>query len=537
MGVELHTWNDTPAERVTDIKFDGDLFADKIFNLLTRREEWLRKGTDPRRNINDECGYPEIIEDQMYRDLYERNPIAARVNDVMPRECWIKQPRMRETTDIKETSPFEEAWLNLSKVINGPSWHVQEESNQIWEVLERVDVEAGIMHYGVLLLGVDDGRGLDQPLDGVGDRGEKIERKGKKTPELLYLRAFNQMQAPVTKWVQNDQHPRNGKPEFYDITFVDRQTNDGQAMTGGPVTTSPVKVHWSRVIHVTDNGESIHRPRMKQVFDNLLDLKKLLAGSAEMYYKGAFPGISIESHPSLGADVRINEQRHKDMMEAYMNSLQRYINLFGMSAKSLAPQVSDPTPQIMIQIVTVCIILGCPMRIFMGSERGELASDNDQGTWNGRLGSRQKSHCTPHIIVPFTNRLIMAGVLPEPKGYRVDWEDLNALDDAEKASIALKRTQAMTMYVEGGGGMLMTPIDFLTLVMGFNDEESLMILENLTGYLKDAKPKDATDDPIPGMPMPEAKPPEPFLPPNGSGDSKALKGKVTSRGSKTSAKS
>lgn len=533
MTVELHVWNNGHSEIPTGVKFDGDLFADKIYNLLSRREEWLKRSTDPRRDINDECGYPSVITDQMYRDAYERNAIAARVNDIFPKECWIKQPRLRETTDVEESTPFEDAWESLSKSVNGPSWHVQEESNQIWEVLERVDIEAGIGHYGVLLLGIDDGRSLDQPLDGIGDEGQLIPRKGKKPPQLLYLRAFNQMQAPVISWIEDSNHPRNGKPEFYNITFVDSQVNDGQE-SGGPTSSSPVKVHWSRVIHVTDNGEVTHRPRMKQVFDNLLDLKKLLGGSAEMYYKGAFPGISIESHPSLGADVKINEQRHKDMMEAYMNSLQRYINLFGMQAKSLAPQVTDPTPQIMIQIHVVCIILGIPTRIFMGSERGELASNNDKGTWNGRVGSRQKSHCSPHIIVPFINRLIVSGVLPTPKGYRIDWEDLNALNDSEKASIALKRTQAMTMYVEGGGGMLMAPMDFLTMVMGFNGEEALNVIDNLEEHLKKAKPKDATDDPVPGMPMPQAEPPKPFLSPNGLGDSTKLsKQKIISRGSKT----
>ncbi len=120
----------------------------------------------------------------------------------------------------------------------------------------------------------------------------------------------------------------------------------------------------------------------------------------------------------------------------------------------------------------------------------------------------------------------------------MDWEDLNALNDSEKASIALKRTQAFTMYVEGGGAQLMAPMDFLTLVMGFDGETVVNVLDNLDKFLKENKPSDAEDDLVPGRPIPEPKPPETFLAPNGAGDStkkvQGSKQKVTARGTKAS---
>jgi hypothetical protein len=133
-----------------------------------------------------------------------------------------------------------------------------------------------------------------------------------------------------------------------------------------------------------------------------------------MYWRGAFPGISLETHPQLGGDVKF-PAGIRQTMSNYMDGLQRYLALTGVSAKTLAPQVVDPTPQIEVQIQAICIKMGIPKRIFEGSERGELASSQDSSAWNGRIRARQDNYLTPRLIVPFIDRLIAVGVLPEPK--------------------------------------------------------------------------------------------------------------------------
>jgi hypothetical protein len=116
----------------------------------------------------------------------------------------------------------------------------------------------------------------------------------------------------------------------------------------------------------------------------------------------------------LGGDVTIDSDDVRDQIENYINSLQRYLALTGMSAHTLAPQVSDPSSQIDKHLEAICIQLGIPKRVFMGSERGELASSQDDASWNDRLKARQNGYITPRIIVPFIDRLISVGVLPEP---------------------------------------------------------------------------------------------------------------------------
>lgn len=440
-------------------------FEDLVANALLARQEFLKKFMDPRRNIDDECGYPKSwISADKYQDLYDREAVAARVVQVFPRETWQVQPTVYEDEDADTITPFETAWDELSKLLQGQeSWFKQEEGSPVWEYLRRADELSGIGHYGVLLLGLDDGKDLREPVEPGTVR------------RLLYLRTFPEALAQIIRYEADPASPRFGQPEMYQITFNDPRDQH----TGIGLTTATLEVHWTRVIHLADNlgsSEVAGVPRMRPVLNRLLDLQKMYGGSAEMYWRGAFPGLSLETHPQLGGDVEVDHAGLRDQMENYMNGLQRYLALMGISAKSLAPQVVDPTPQISVQIEAICIQLGIPKRVFMGSERGELASTQDDQAWNDRLRQRQRTYVTPRIIVPFVDRLIALGVLPEPAQYFVAWPDLTSQTDSEKADVAVKKTSALAQYVTGGVESVLPPLEYLTQILGMDDEEALAVL-------------------------------------------------------------
>lgn len=304
--------------------------------------------------------------------------------------------------------------------------------------------------------------------------------------KLLFLRAFDESLVNITQWDNRTNSPRYGQPVMYQITMTDpKESHPGTTNLDIGVH----DVHWTRVIHIADNltsSDSFGVPRMRPVLNHLLDLYKLYGGSAEMYWRGALPGLSLETHPELGGDVNIDEAKLKDKLENWANSLQRYFWTSGMTAKTLAPEVSDPTPQIERHLDAICVKLGVPKRIFMGSERGELASSQDDGSWNDRVRRKQNIHTTPRIIVPFFDRLIAVGVLPQPTGYSVAWPQLDALSAAEKATVAKTMTEAMAAYVSGGLESLMCPEDYLVNVMKYTAEEAESFLDNV----KEAEPLD-----------------------------------------------
>jgi hypothetical protein len=295
--------------------------------------------------------------------------------------------------------------------------------------------------------------------------------------ELRYLRCYSEDLVQIVRYEWNIFNPRFGLPVMYRITL-----NDPRDMSSGGVglPMATVFVHWSRVIHVADNrnsSEIFGVPRMRPVLNNILGLHKLYAADPEMGYRGAFPGHSFETHPQLGGDVLINVPALLDMYEQYGNSLQRAMVTSGMSVKSLAPQVSDLKSKFDVQIQAICIQLTMPQRVFMGTERGELASGQDDEKWNDRVGARQRDYDTPRVICPFIDRCIQLGILPEPEdGYTIDWPSMDSQSATDKAQIALTKTQAIVAYGQGGEAVYPRQ-QWLTKVMGETDDDAEEIVD------------------------------------------------------------
>lgn len=457
----------TNGEQRTRERMTQNAGIELLQNLQFSRTRLAAALQDPRRSINHDCGYPDTsrITSLNYRNLYDRLSIATRVVQVLPNESWQSPPRVFETENPEETTAFEGAWNDLGGNLKTESWFQDKENNPIWEYLLRADVLSGVGHFGVLLLGFDDGKELSEPVE---------PKDGMK---LTFLRAFDESLVDIVSYETDEASPRFGDPVGYNVRFNDPQ-NSTQSVTGEQ--THTLKVHWSRLIHLADNvgsSEIIGVPRQRPVYNRLLDLRKLYGGSAEMYWRGALPGFSVESHPQLGPDVNINVSDMKDQVEQYQNTLQRWIALAGVQIKSLAPQVVDPSKQIEVQIDAICIQIAVPKRVFMGSERGQLASGQDKVTWNGRLQFRQVMYLTPRVVVPFVDRLIFLRVLPTPVGYSVQWPEMDTLNAVERAQVALNQTDALSKYVQGGVEGMLTPVKFYMHILGLSQDEAIAIVE------------------------------------------------------------
>jgi hypothetical protein len=482
-------------------------------NQRVMRYELMSMFADKRRDIEKECGYPDIdsltIAD--YLKLYDRDPIAGRVIELYPTECWQICPEVYEEESINDTTEFEAAFAQVGRSLNNIGAYDGEEGNPLWSYLERADILSGVGRYGVILLGVDQGN-LDEPLalqelvvadvktekiNQVNPKTKKVETDTRTTlnlapvPEakqvarrkLLYMRVLDESKAQVASWITKTNDPRFGQPEFYNIVISGTASD---TLPGGnqTETTTTKKVHWTRIIHIaetmTSTNEVLGVPRCQRVYNRLYDLHKLYGGSAEMYWQGAFNGISFETLPSH-AGVKITDAQKTEMRSAMENrreGLQRDLILPGLHANSLAPTIADPSPQIERQIEAICIYEGCPKRVFMGSERGELSSNQDTRAWYGRVRKRLNRHVTPNIVVAVVNRFIQIGILPQPPKYCVHWSDISSVTDLERAQTGLIRMQTLKEYVQGGGDAVTTPTDALVHFMGMDEEQAKQIIEN-----------------------------------------------------------
>lgn len=473
--------------------FDEVMVTTVMNNLLSRIRGMNMLG-NPNRDIYLECGFPNRVNISELKTFYEREPVAARVVELLPDECWKVQPEVYETEDTTNITPFEQAWKNICRQIEGEdSLYEDEKSNPVWEYLKKADTLSGIGQYGVILIGIDDGKDLMEAVDGFTDDGFTGNLSEEVKSKVIYIRCFDESLIQVTRWQNDTNNPRYGQPLEYSIQLTDP---DNQ-ITGIGVDYKQAKIHWSRVVHIADNtlsSEIIGVSRMRPVINNLISLQKLYSSSPEMYWQGAFPGIALTSDPQ----ARIDPEGTKTQIQNYMNGLQRWLALRGMQANMLTPTVVDPNNQIEVQIDAICIKIGCPKRIFVGSERGELASSQDKDSWEERLIGRRQTHCKPKIIVPFINRLLQMGVLPKPEKYYVKWGEADNMTAFGKAAYAQQVVAVLSEFIQGGVSNLVDPEDFFVTFLGIDQTKAKELLSKTLGSgrtsINDVEPEDTNAD-------------------------------------------
>lgn len=420
---------------------------------------------DEQYDINKECGYPEVVTPQMCRQFIVRDGIADRCNSVFAKECWSVEPTVYETEDVpaKAQTKFEKAWNKL---------YVNLKLN---EKMSRADEVSGIGHYGVMVLGFGD-KDMSKPVAKYTNKGVMKAVGG--PYKLLWVMPLDEIQADIGAFDQDPRTPHFGQPMYYTLRLADP---NAPKMTNLGVNT---RVHWSRVIHIPDNcktGDIYGSPRLRIVFNYLLNIRKILGGSAEGIWKGGFPGISFEIPPELAGEVEWDKESLEEEMIKYFSGQKRYIAAEGLHANSLMPNIADATPALTIQLQAICISLGIPMRVFIGTEEARLASIQDAESWNKRVHKRQNDQVSARIIRPLVDRLIVCGVLPTPTkmdgDYKVYWPDLYSVSNADKAQIAVQFVAAMAQYQESACSQLMPPQEFLVRVLNYTVDEAESIMD------------------------------------------------------------
>jgi hypothetical protein len=155
------------------------------------------------------------------------------------------------------------------------------------------------------------------------------------------------------------------------------------------------------------------------------------------------------------------------------------------------------------------------VRVFKGSERGDLASSQDDEKWNDRVAHRNNFHVTPRVIVPFVDRMILFGCVPEPESFTCEWPPLDSLGQKDKAGIALQLMQTLVAYVSGGVDIILPPADMYVRFCYFTEEEAQEMLNSAAKAREKAMDasQDQADDqdlekqPPPGFQKPPPPPP------------------------------
>lgn len=404
------------------------------------------------RDLYEALGYKKEITFQDYWLMFKRGRLGRRIISAPVESTWRGEVNIFEDDEPDETA-FEKAWKEL------------DERCHVTHKFSRLDKLVGLGNFAVLLLGFNDGRNLFQPVVRASD--------------LLYVQPYHQGNVSISKWSEDPSDSRYGLPEMYEITFV----NPGKASSGGDGsnTGTPKLVHWTRVLHVAEgllDNDIFGTPRLENVFNGVQDAEKVVGGTAEMFWQGALGGKAFVARDGAKIDAESMEAE----IDEYIHKLRRYMRLQNMDIHDLAPTVSDPGPVVESLLDFISGDTGIPKRILIGSERGELASTQDESNWLSRIKERREQYAEPCIVRPFVDRMISVGVLPSPGGengrYKVSWSDLWASSAKVQAETAKLKTESLATYTNAQGADMVVPEEvFLEEFLGFSPDDVIRIQE------------------------------------------------------------
>lgn len=389
---------------------------DSVLVSRSKIATFAGKTFDGKRDLYTALGYKRALSYSDFYDRYRRGGIAGRIVDIPASATWRNSPDIKDNTSVDETD-FDKTWKELVDRL------------RVFPFMERADRLAGIGHYGALLIGAPGS--LETPLP------------PSMTPkDIIFLSPFSEEDAEVKDLDNDTTSPRFGRPATYSLrvnSSVVGSSRDTRA-------TQPTIVHHSRIIHVAEGlgqDEIFGIPRLLRIWNYLDDLDKIIGGSAEAIWRTVDRGIQFDLDKDAFLDPA-DEEDFADEIEDYMHGLKRWIKTQGITANVLGSDTPNPSGVFGVVGSLIAGTTGIPMRVLFGSERGQLASTQDERNFNARIKERQKSYAEPMMLRPLVDMLIDRKVLPEPaEGYSITWPDLSTLTRREQADVAARVAQSI----------------------------------------------------------------------------------------------
>lgn len=400
---------------------------------------------DGARDIFQALGYPASLEYKDFYARYKRQDIAYAIIDRPVKATWRGDILLNED-GITEKTELEAAYTKLLHDF------------KLKSVFTRVDTLTSLGQYGILLLGLDDVK----DIKGFANTVTPGKRK------LLYVKPFGQGNVSIYKTEDNISSERYGSPLIYEIKV-------GSGLDG-TYTNSTVHVHYTRVIHIIQDGlenDIIGTPVLEAVFNALINIEKIAGGDAEMYWRGARPGYQgkvdkdYQMTPTTKADLQ-------NQLDEYEHNLRRILVNDGVDFQALTQQISDPATHLDVQIQLISSKTSIPKRILTGSERGELSSTEDKDTWDTFISNRREDYAEIYIVKQFVDTCIKYGILPKPvsESYSILWEDLFAPSEKSKAEVGKIRASALREYATmAEATSIVSPEAFLEYFLGLSEEQ------------------------------------------------------------------
>ena len=238
-----------------------------------------------------------------------------------------------------------------------------------------------------------------------------------------------------------------GMPTMYQFTSGTAGTRDEKAGAS-------FNIHPSRIVIASedsDNSGIYGIPVLESIYNSLMDLRKVLGGGGEGFYKNAAQSIVFDLKD--GATAKGNKDLLAKFNENYdefsQNRSRRAIWTPGMEAKVLDSNLINPKEFAANSVMDVAAGSNIPSALLTGNQTGRLAGDQDTKGFLSQVQARRTDFGTDMVSAAL-DWMIEWGILPAAD-YEVTWPDAMAPSAEEKLGNAEKMATINKLQFESGG--------------------------------------------------------------------------------------
>ncbi|MDX1028914.1 DUF1073 domain-containing protein [Sinorhizobium medicae] len=413
-------------------------------------------------------GYPETLSfTQLYR-MYCRNGVAAAGVDKTILKTWQENPFLLEK-ERDGSQSGEDDETTLEKEIRQ-----RFDDLRLWSRLADADRMSMVGAYAGVILRVADSKRFDQPVDRVsgGLNG------------LVEIIPAWEGQLQVSQWDTDETSETYGQPKMF-------QFNESAVDT---TITQPrnLVIHPDRVIIWSKDGTVHGSSALEPGYNSLTDMEKVRGAGGEGFWKNAksAPVLEVDKEAkidmmakAMGVSVEELADKMNEQVAEYNAGFDQLLMIMGMQAKQLNVTLPSPEHFYAIALQDFAASMNMPVKILVGMQTGERASQEDASEWAQTNMSRRANQTVPNIM-SLVNRLERFGILPENDWY-LDWTDLTESSMSEKIDRASKMAETNQKM---GTGVIVFTDEEIRAVVGY---EPLSDAEKFANEPTDDETRDA----------------------------------------------
>lgn len=378
-------------------------------------------GANVKHDYYKDFGWPDTLSfDQLYR-MYLRNGVATAGVDKTALKTWQDNPFLLEQErDGSEKGIRKETDLerDIRKRFS---------ALRLWAKLADADRMAMVGGYSGVILRLRDGKAFDQPVDRVPGNLDGLYK----------VDPVWKGQLTVAEYDADPRSETYGEPTMYQFTE--------SALDGDKRQNRQLRIHPDRILIWSDDGSIYGRSILEPGFNDLIDMDKVKGAGGEGFWKNAksAPVLEVDKEAkitemakTMGVTVEQLADKMNDQVADWNAGFDQLLMLMGMEAKTLPVNLPSPEHFYGVALNSFAASINMPVKILVGMQTGERASQEDADEWAQTCMSRRSNITHPNIMELVT-RLVRFGILPE-KDWFIDQADLTEASMGEKIDRAVK---------------------------------------------------------------------------------------------------